>query len=180
MAARESESGPIGPVGNESQQRELSRLPSKDRPDAWSEAVAAAGGRVTAKMVRMVVDQRLNTTGDGEKIIDGQGNAVTTAQLRPVFQARVHFMAVRVEINALRTRLRAMAAAPGGRVLGRNLQRLDTDLRNISEALKFSAPYSICPRCEAHKPRCDLCGGPGGEDPCGWITSSQFDAMEKT
>lgn len=95
VASRESESGPIGPVANEAQQRELNRLPAKDRTDAWSEAVKATGGKVTAKALKAAVDKRMPPSTD--KIVDGRGQPVV-ARLRPAFEARLHFLAVRVDL----------------------------------------------------------------------------------
>lgn len=53
---------PIGELPNESQARELAKLPEADRADVWAEAVERTGGKPTAKVVSDVAKERAEPT----------------------------------------------------------------------------------------------------------------------
>ena len=56
-----------------------------------------------------------------------------------------------------------------GRKLCKSRQQSATDIGNVKNALKFSAPYAICPYCWAKKKQCEACEGSG------WVSKDIYD-----
>lgn len=77
------------------------------------------------------------------------------------------------KLTEIDTWFRQMSQGPAGRLLQEHGRKLRADLKNAREAIKFAAPFAVCPYCGGeidHELRaCEACKG------CGWVTKTTYD-----
>lgn len=64
-----------------------------------------------------------------------------------------------------------MDPLPGGFWLAQNLQKVEADLRNLRNTIRFCRPYQVCPHCQGKQ--CSACKGQG------WVTEQIWEAAPK-
>lgn len=85
-----------------------------------------------------------------------------------VFAAAKEFAAKAKELSAVAKWIEETCKTKAGRKLLKSRPQALTDIGNLKNAIKFSAPYAICPYCKANKKHCDACEGSG------WVSKDVY------
>lgn len=100
-------------------------------------------------------------------LTDGAGGEVPE-RLWPIFQAKEQFDAACNAVSQAKKLVNDLADGKASAYLRRDL--VSADLDNARSQVKNSAPYAVCPYCEAKEgKKCDACHG------VGWVTKLIYD-----
>lgn len=101
------------------------------------------------------------------RLLDGVGGEVPE-RLWPIFQAKEQFDAACNAVSQAKKLVNDLADGKASAYLRRDL--VSADLDNARSQVKNSAPYAVCPYCEAKEgKKCDACHG------VGWVTKLIYD-----
>lgn len=85
-----------------------------------------------------------------------------------IFAVSKEFAARAKELSAVAKWIEETCKTKAGRKLLKSRPQALTDIGNLKNAIKFSAPYAICPYCKANKKHCDACEGSG------WVSKDVY------
>jgi len=119
----------------------------------------------------------------GAIMLDSAGHAVPE-RLRQVFEQVAEWHEIKNIFNGLAKKIHDMASHPSGS--GKLLRMMCNsegsaakqnwrirDLSNVKNAIRFSKPFSICPKCAGQdKPDCNGCSGAGWVSETNWVGAS--------
>lgn len=75
------------------------------------------------------------------------GNQPVPSRMERIFDGKRAFKAIVQKLGALRGEIESLAKQPEGIFLAERLKAIETDLKNAQAAVKFSAPFRLCPYC---------------------------------
>lgn len=101
--------------------------------------------------------------------VDSQNEPEADHNAAALAEGRAPFEAIAREIEALDRRIQEMGATPLGYAL--RVQQIDIDLRNAARAVRFAAPYKLCPNQPNCATGCATCQTQG------WVTKDVYDRM---
>lgn len=94
-------------------------------------------------------------------VLDGLKRAAPE-HIVPVFEAMEEFKTLNRKLGGLKNDIKALCEIPAGVELKAQWQAFEAGIKSAQSVLKFSTPYTECPRCKGKvKDDCDLCRGHG-------------------
>lgn len=106
-----------------------------------------------------------------EVVHDALGRPVPDGLIE-VFRNLTEFRSIMQLIGSVKRRVSDLTAGyrPGAECLRPNAQVVNADLDNAQKAIRFNAPYAVCPQCEGYrcKGKDSLCQG------LGWLREDQY------
>ena len=94
-------------------------------------------------------------------VLDGLKRAAPE-HIVPVFEAMEEFKTLNRKLGGLKNDIKALCEIPAGVELKAQWQAFEAGIKSAQSVLKFSTPYTECPRCKGNvKDDCDLCRGHG-------------------
>jgi len=119
--------------------------------------------------VQMGDQPNLKAALDAEEVeADDERTDVDVAiEMAPEFKSKI------TQLTSLMTWVKDMAGGPAGRHLQDNFRKIEADIKNARQAIKFAAPHKPCPYCGGdvdHETRsCEACMG------WGWVNRIVYD-----
>jgi hypothetical protein len=115
-----------------------------------------------------------------EAIVDNVGHQIPDA-CKPSFEILVKFEEVDKHCRSLQKLIDEIVKLPGGEQLARFVKATGSEdkvihknehLNALKRDLKFTRPYSICPKCKGRRGECKGCDGRG------WVSKTTWDDFE--
>lgn len=165
----------VSPIGdklptNESQVRELAKLPPEEQADAWEEVVQTTA-TPTAQVVKAVVEKRQEAIQETKQPVPKRPRS---AEAKEAEQAIVNAEPGRELLALVRTcmsRLKKLPDLPGLELVNGRRQSIQSHLENAANAISVYLPAEVCPKC--HGKKCAHCGN------FGWVNRIMQQQLKK-
>lgn len=96
-----------------------------------------------------------------------------TGAMKRVFETAATWAEGRQHLVNLKKWINRVKGLPGGELVQKGFQRINTDLDNLDTEIKFAQPFAPCCYCDGKKDDCKACKG------MGWLTKTAHEAAPK-
>lgn len=101
-------------------------------------------------------DEAVENAPQRRPVVDAAGRPIPVRAKRALTDGAERFRRARLDLQRIGRELRALADEPDGRLLAMDV--IETDLKNVTRAIRFAAPHTSCPLGSDDEPCAESCG----------------------